>query len=112
MSVDTDRGQGGSGRWSSSLIAGAAILSLLTVAARADGVIAEKTGTPLKPGGLSNLWDPRTSPFIPIPEIGTDPNSGTTVGILPVFLSSEHDQITRIVAPDLIYNPNLGYGGS
>ena len=62
-------------------------------------------------GGLASLWDPRTSPFIPIPEIGTDPNSGTTVGILPVFLTSnDKGEITRIVAPDVIYNPVLGYG--
>ena len=67
---------------------------------------------PEKEHGLFSIWDPRTSPFIPIPEIGTDPNGGTTLGLLTVFLTSEHDQITRILAPDVIYNPQLGFGGN
>jgi len=55
--------------------------------------------------------DPRTAPFIPIPEIGTDPNSGTTVGLLGVYLDTdEQHEIRRILAPDIIYNPGLGYG--
>lgn len=57
--------------------------------------------------------DPRTWPFIPIPEVGTDPNGGTTVGILPVFLFlDEHQQIYRIVNGDLTQNSTLGIGGS
>jgi surface antigen Omp85-like protein len=57
-------------------------------------------------------WDLRNSPFIPIPEIGTDPNSGTTIGILPIYLErDERDQIQQIIAPDLIIHPDLGYGG-
>src|SRR5579859_7889653 len=64
-----------------------------------------------KSGGLLSLWNPETSPFIPIPEIGTDPNSGTTYGFLPIFLSSEKGQISRILAPDVTYNSELGYGG-
>jgi hypothetical protein len=72
----------------------------------------EKPDTASEPGGLLGIWDPRTSPFIPIPEVGTDPNSGTTTGLLTVFLTTEHDQVTRILAPDFIYNPNLGYGAN
>jgi outer membrane protein assembly factor BamA len=46
-----------------------------------------------------------------VPEVGTDPNSGTTVGILPVFLvTNEQNEIDRIYAPDFVYNPFLGYG--
>jgi hypothetical protein len=76
--------------------------ALLGSAAQADEPAASATG-----------WlNPRNWPFIPIPEIGTDPNSGTTYGILPVFLvTNEKSEIVRIYAPDLIYNPDLGYGG-
>jgi hypothetical protein len=50
-------------------------------------------------------------PFLPIPEVGQDPNSGTTVGILPVWLiTDEESRIRRIIAPDLLYNPNFGVG--
>jgi hypothetical protein len=105
------RRQDNSGSWWRPLLA-ATILHLLTGAAHAQVVPSEVPGTSLVPTWLSNLWNPTTSPFIPIPELGTDPNSGTTVGILPVFLSSEHDEITRIIAPDITYNPDLGTGGN
>src|SRR5207253_8375917 len=50
-------------------------------------------------------------PFLPVPEIAQDPDSGTTVGILPVWLITDEDQrIRRIIAPDVLYNPNFGYG--
>jgi hypothetical protein len=67
------------------------------------------------PTAASTSWwqwfDLRSSPFVPIPEVGTDPNSGTTIGLLPVFLfNNEQNVITQIVAPDLTYNPSLGYG--
>lgn len=66
------------------------------------------------PSQVSALWrwlDPRQAPFIPVPEIGTDPNSGTTFGILPVVLTTdEHQEITRIIAPDLVWNQFLGVG--
>ena len=62
---------------------------------------------------LLGYLDPRTWPFIPVPEVGTDPNGGTTVGILPVFLFvNEHQQVNRIVNGDLTYNSTLGIGGS
>jgi outer membrane protein assembly factor BamA len=63
---------------------------------------------------LSPLWswyDPSTAPFIPLPEIATDPNSGTTIGVLPIFLTTdENREITRILAPDIVHNQFLGYG--
>ncbi len=50
-------------------------------------------------------------PFLPVPEIAQDPDSGTTVGILPVWLVTDEDhRIRRIIAPDIFYNPNFGYG--
>jgi hypothetical protein len=51
-------------------------------------------------------------PFIPVPEIGSDPDSGTTLGILPVWLlTDDAHRIHQIIAPDLLYNPNFGVGG-
>ena len=38
----------------------------------------------LPPPGLFGWFNPATAPFIPVPLIGTDPNSGTTLGLLPV----------------------------
>jgi hypothetical protein len=50
-------------------------------------------------------------PFIPVPEIAQDPDSGTTLGILPVWLVTDDEhRIRRIIAPDVLYNPNFGYG--
>jgi hypothetical protein len=60
----------------------------------------------------SRDWlDPASTPFLLIPEIDTDPNSGTTVGVLVVRLKTDQDgAIRRILAPDVIYNQNFGYG--
>jgi Omp85 superfamily domain len=67
---------------------------------------------PAPPGDHRWAWlNPTTLPFIPIPEIGVDPNSGTTLGILPVWLHQNSNQeITRIIAPDAFYNPYFGWG--
>jgi hypothetical protein len=55
--------------------------------------------------------DPARAPFIPVPEIDVDPNAGTTLGILPVWINSdEQGAIRRIIAPDIIRNPNFGWG--
>ena len=60
---------------------------------------------------LAHWYDLSQLPFLPIPSIGTDPNSGTTVGLLPVWLhTDEHHDITRIVAPDVTHNPYFGWG--
>lgn len=64
-----------------------------------------------QPTGLMRWLNPSTAPFIPIPEIDVDPNSGTTLGIIPTWLfSDERSQIRKIIAPDVIYNPNFGVG--
>jgi hypothetical protein len=69
--------------------------------------------TPSAPprSGLARWFDPATAPFIPIPEVTADPNSGTTVGLIPTWLQTdEHGDIDRIIAPDVMHNPYFGYG--
>ena len=40
-----------------------------------------------------------------------DPNSGATYGFLPVWLKTNAShEVTRIIAPDFIYNEHFGYG--
>jgi outer membrane protein assembly factor BamA len=61
--------------------------------------------------GLSRWINPGTAPFIPVPVIGVDPNSGTTLGIMPTFVhTNDQEEISRIIAPDFVHNPNFGYG--
>jgi outer membrane protein assembly factor BamA len=63
------------------------------------------------PTGLGRWFDPQTAPFIPVPEIDLDPNSGTTVGLIGVWLrTNEQGEVRQILAPDVIYNPYFGYG--
>ena len=63
------------------------------------------------PTGLARWLNPATAPFLPVPEIATDPNGGTTLGILPVWLRADDaHQIDRIIAPDLLHNSYFGYG--
>jgi len=60
-----------------------------------------------------SLVDPNSWPFIPIPEVATDPNGGTTGGIIAAFLSyDQQHRIQSIFAPDLNANSTLGYGGT
>jgi Omp85 superfamily domain len=67
---------------------------------------------PPAPAASGGWFDVSTLPFIPVPEIGVDPDSGVTLGILPVWLqTSDQHEITRIIAPDFIYNPHFGVGG-
>jgi outer membrane protein assembly factor BamA len=68
-------------------------------------------GSGPEPGVLSRWLNPSTAPFIPVPLVGSDPNSGTTVGILPVWIATDDDhEIRRIIAPDVLHNPYFGYG--
>ena len=67
---------------------------------------------PPVPASTWRWYDPLTWPFIPIPEIMTDPDSGTTIGLLPTWLiTNEQHQIDRIIAPDVQYNQYFGWGG-
>jgi len=63
------------------------------------------------PTGFWRWFDPSTAPFIPVPLIGVDPNSGTTLGLIPTWVKTdENHEINRIIAPDVLYNPNFGVG--
>ncbi|MEP6884977.1 MAG: BamA/TamA family outer membrane protein [Gammaproteobacteria bacterium] len=63
------------------------------------------------PGWLARWFNPATAPFIPVPEIAVDPDSGTTLGLIPTWIQSdENREIRRIIAPDVIYSPNFGLG--
>ena len=65
------------------------------------------------PQGIARWFDPSTAPFIPIPDIDHDPNSGTTLGLIPTRLvTDEQGQIRKIIAPDVNYNPYFGVGVS
>jgi hypothetical protein len=79
-----------------------AVLMLVSAEARGDDGAA----------GFDRWFDIRNTPLIPIPEVATDPTSGTSIGVLPVYLvTNANKQITRIYAPDVIYHPGLGLGG-
>ena len=60
---------------------------------------------------ITRWFDPTQAPFIPVPEIAVDPDSGTTLGVIPTILvTDDKDEIRKIIAPDLIYNPYFGWG--
>ena len=60
-----------------------------------------------------NATDPDTWPFIPVPEIAMDPNSGTTIGLLAAILNTDSKhQITSIFAPDFNVNTTMGLGST
>ena len=59
------------------------------------------------------IQDPNSWPFIPVPEVATDPNGGVTYGVLPVWLfTDDKSEITSILAPDINSNSTLGPGGN
>jgi outer membrane protein assembly factor BamA len=61
--------------------------------------------------GFWSLFDGTRLPFVPVPEIDVNPNSGTTLGVIPVWIKTDdQQQIRRIIAPDLIHNPYFGFG--
>jgi hypothetical protein len=66
---------------------------------------------PSPPSGLWRWFDPATAPFIPVPLVSVDPDSGTTLGLIPTWVhTNENHEISRIIAPDVLYNPYFGYG--
>ncbi len=75
------------------------------------GPVEPQSVQPAQLSGFARWLNPATAPFIPVPEIAVDPNAGTTLGLIPVWLQTDdnHD-IRRIIAPDLIYNPYFGWG--
>src|SRR5262249_49107633 len=51
--------------------------------------------------------------FIPLPAIDTDPNAGTTYGVLPVVLFKDQaDQVRHILAPSITFNDIRGFTGT
>lgn len=95
-------------------VIGVCVLVLGRSESRADDVPAPDAGgasSQVPAAGLSKWLNPSTAPFIPVPLIGTDPNSGTTVGLLPVWIKTDDNhEIRRIIAPDVLHNPYFGYG--
>ena len=64
------------------------------------------------PGSKLPTWlNPDTAPFIPVPVIAADPDSGTTLGFLAAKVRTDANRnIDRIIAPDLVHNPYFGVG--
>jgi hypothetical protein len=61
--------------------------------------------------GWSRWFNPATAPFIPVPEIAVDPDSGTTIGLIPTWVQTNaNHEVSRIIAPDILYNPYFGVG--
>lgn len=61
--------------------------------------------------GLRRWLNPSTAPFLPVPEVATDPNGGLTLGFMPVWLRADaQHQIDRIIAPDVLHNESFGWG--
>ncbi len=61
----------------------------------------------------TSWFDPSTLPVIPVPLIGVDPNSGTTLGVIPTWVHTDDaGHISRIIAPDVTHNPYFGWGGN
>jgi surface antigen Omp85-like protein len=70
---------------------------------------------PAPPPAPTPAWtkwfNPETAPFIPVPLISADPNSGLTLGLIPTWVTTDDNHnVSRIVAPDVLYNPNFGFG--
>jgi len=66
--------------------------------------------SPAKPA-WTKWFNPETAPFIPIPEIAQDPNGGLTLGLIPTWVTTDaNHNVSKIIAPDIIYNPNFGVG--
>src|SRR3982074_476546 len=66
---------------------------------------------PAPPTGVWRWLDPATAPFIPVPLISVDPDSGTTLGLIPTWVhTNENHEISPIIAPDVLYNPYFGAG--
>ena len=66
--------------------------------------------SPAKPA-WTKWFNPETAPFIPVPEIAQDPNGGLTLGLIPTWVTTDaNHNVSKIIAPDIIYNPNFGVG--
>jgi Omp85 superfamily domain len=83
----------------------------VAVPAPAPGPIEPPSTSPSKLKWLTRWFNPATAPFIPVPEIAVDPDSGTTLGLIPTWIQTDDQhEIRRIIAPDVLYNPYFGFG--
>jgi hypothetical protein len=99
-----------------------ALASLILIAILAIAPTAAHAFSPLDPSTWSmpqydwssfKLQDPNSWPFIPVPEVATNPNGGVTYGVLPVWLFTDSkNEISSILAPDINSNSTLGPGGN
>lgn len=79
--------------------------------ASSDGASGPPAPPQEPPHGLQRWLNPSTAPFLPVPEIDVDPNSGTTAGLMPTFLlTNDRQEIRRIISSTIDYNPNFGVG--
>jgi len=88
-----------------------AVMGCSRAGAQLPGAEPSEAAAPAPGTALSRWFNPVTAPFIPVPEIAVDPNSGTTLGVIPTWIQTDaqHD-ISRIIAPDLLHNPYFGWG--
>jgi hypothetical protein len=64
-----------------------------------------------KPEQKINWLNPTTWPVLPVPLTAVDPNSGLTLGMIPTMLvTNSRNEITDIIAPDVLHNPYFGWG--
>jgi hypothetical protein len=60
---------------------------------------------------MGQVFSPKSSEVVPIPLIGIDPDSGTTLGVIAAWLHhNQDDQVDRIIAPDVLHNSYFGWG--
>ncbi len=82
-----------------------------TTAPDANGAQLPTPSPAAPPTGLARWFNPGTAPFIPVPEIGHDPNGGTTLGMIPTWVQADDQkEIRRIIAPDVLYSQYFGFG--
>ncbi len=66
---------------------------------------------PERAAGSPDWLDLSSLPFLPVLEIDTAPQSGLTLGLIPVVLSNNaQGEISQILAPDIIHSQYFGWG--
>ncbi|MBV9726314.1 MAG: BamA/TamA family outer membrane protein [Gammaproteobacteria bacterium] len=95
--------------------AAAEAVRALWLLAAASAAVAQQAPEPAPEAaptpGIGRWLDPATAPFIPIPEVDLDPQSGATLGVIATFLDvSKQGDIERITAPDVFHTQYFGWG--
>ena len=82
-----------------------------TPAPQVTGPIRKPQRHPNKARHETNWLNPTTWPVLPVPLTAVDPNNGTTLGVIPTLLvTNPRNEITDIIAPDIMHNPYFGWG--